>query len=133
LANRFPRPEGLFFDWTLPTYRTTEILKFIEKLGQTYSSKDGTFHLLLRYCATKGRQLEQYSLKYSLFDEGVCRTNSVESRVEGSIGDIALGIEEIVHSVLVPIYEQFDFVKLPKALVNNVVMEVLGRKRQKSR
>ncbi len=126
-GNIFPRPTGPFFDWVIPIYRVIEVLKFIEKLGQEFGSEDSSFQLMLRYHGTQGRRLQQNSFKYNLFEEGECKIQCIESSIEKNISEIGLNIEEIVYAILSPVYEQFDFTKLPRALVNNVVKDVVTK------
>lgn len=125
LSNVSPRPDGPYFDWIFPIYRMTEVLKFIEALGLRFSDEGAEFVLKLNYYGTNGRSLQQHSFRYNLWDGGVCRQDELSSEVSGSIAEISTALEEKVHALLTPIYEQFDFTELPKALVDNVVRRVL--------
>lgn len=52
----------------------------------------------------------------------------LDTRLNADISRIATSLPELVHALLAPIYQQFDFAELPQALVNNVVSEVLASK-----
>lgn len=128
-ANVTPRGSGPFFDWVLPIYRCIEVLKFIEKLGSLFSEPDASFDMILEYRGTSDRYLEQSSLRYNLSSGATCRRSFVKSITSGSLSEISTNLEEILISVLNPIYEQFDFAELPTPLVNNIVKEALGNER----
>ncbi|WP_419634958.1 hypothetical protein [Thiolapillus sp.] len=104
----------------------TEVLKFIEALALKFSDQNAEFNVLLRYCCAQGRRLRQHSFEYNLFDGAVCAQQELESRLSGTIAEIGLALEEKLYSLLVPIYEQFDFTRLPKALVDSVVHQALS-------
>ena len=126
LGNVHPRPEGPFFDWVLPVYRATEVLKFIEALAGQFGGEEPSFQLLLTYHNTQNRQLTQHDHRYNLWDGAVCHAEQIENRIEAPVADIEGNLEELVHSLLTPVYEQFDFTELPRALVTNVVADALG-------
>jgi hypothetical protein len=121
-----PRGDGPFFDWVLPIYRSTEILKFIEKLGSLFGTDESCFELMLEYEGTDGRYLEQDSLRYNLSRGGTCRQDSIKNSISAPLSDISTNLQEILLSLLGPIYEQFDFTVLPPALVHSVVREALA-------
>lgn len=123
-ANLAPRPHRPGFDWELPIYRMTEMLKLIEWLGLTYSSGDATFQLRVTYFGTNGRRLTQHRLRYMLHRGGMAHGDSISSQVSGRVGEIALNTEEMVFSLLRPVFAQFDFAELPRQLVDNVVQDV---------
>ena len=121
-----PRPAGPFFDWILPTYRMTEVLKFIEALGVRFGRERAEFELLLTYYSTNGRRLENSDHQYFLVDGATCHVDQLQSRISAPISDISTNLEELVFALLKPIYEQFEFTELPRQLVTNVVADVLA-------
>ena len=123
-ANLAPRPHRPGFDWELPIYRMTEMLKLIEWLGLTYASGDAAFQMRVTYFGTNGRRLTQHRLHYILDRGGMAHGDSISSQISGRVGEIALNTEEMVFSLLRPVYAQFDFAELPRQLVDNVVQDV---------
>lgn len=117
--------EGPFFDWTLPIYRMTEILKFIEALAKQFSNEIASFNLIVNYHNTKNRHLRQHDFRYNLNSGSICHSDSLKSSIKEQVMKIETNIEELILRLLVPIYEQFDFIELPPLLVKNVVKEVL--------
>lgn len=129
MANRYPRPEGPFFDWVLPVYRAVELLKFVQGIAERFSDQNAAFRVQLRYQGTQGRKLEQYSLSYHLSTGQHCEVDMIETVLDGSIFEIENNLEEMVFRLLSPVFEQFEFAELPLALVNNITREVLGNQR----
>lgn len=107
----------------------TELLKFVEALATKFASGNSGFLILLKYYGTEGRKLQQHTFQYHLFDGAVCSQPQLESRLDSQIFRIGIALEELVHALLVPIYEQFDFTELPRALVNNVVRDAFANQR----
>lgn len=126
LINRYPRPQGKFFDWTLPVYRTTELFKAVESFGLRFADQNAKYEVLLKYYGMDGRTLQQHSFRYNLNDGARCHSDIVESRQDGIIAEIQTNIEERVHALLSPVFEQFSFSSLPKVLVDNVVKKTLS-------
>lgn len=125
-SNLAPRPHRPGFDWELPIYRMTEMLKLIEWLGLSYASDDSIFQMRVTYFGTNGRRLTQHRLRYMLDRGGMAHEDSITSQISGRVGDIALNTEEMVFSILRPVFAQFDFAELPRQLVDNVVQDVEG-------
>ena len=121
---------GAHFDWTLPIYRMAEVLKFVEALAAAFASGESRFRILLAYSGMKGRQLSQHRFEHALPEGGKCFQERLETGLEGDVRKIGTALEELVHSLLAPVYEQFDFAKLPRELVNSEVREALGNKRR---
>lgn len=123
-VNLTPPPHRPGFDWELPIYRMTEMLKLIEWLGLTYASEDATFQMRVTYFGTNGRRLTVHRLRYMPPRGGMAHGDPISSQISGSIGEIALNTEEMVFSLLRPVFAQFDFAELSRQLVENVVQDV---------
>lgn len=126
LEGRSPKPEGKFFDWTLPIYRTVELLKFIENMAIQFADTNSEYSLKIQYHGMQGRTLQQHSWKYNLYEGARCVQSILTSQKSGQVYEIQQNLEEAVFQILSPIYEQFDFTKLPMVLVNNVTREALS-------
>lgn len=122
----YPMPEGPFFDWVFPIYRMTEVFRYIQTLSQHFSEDDATFRVHLKYYNTAGRRLETGTRNFILNDGAVCAVDELESSIAASVAEIETNLEEILFSLLAPIYEQFEFTELPRQLVTNVVADALS-------
>jgi hypothetical protein len=123
-SNMYPGPPKPAFDWVLPIYRMTEVLFFIRDLSSNFGGTETDFELLVDYRNMAGRSLCQQSFKYTLFDGGISRSDIIKSYIQGRVSNIDASINELLYALLAPVYTHFDFTKLPKALVNNVVNDV---------
>lgn len=128
-SNITPRGTGPFFDWTIPVWRVIEILKFIEALAQEFGNEDSEFKLKLEFIRASGRHLSQSSYRYNLMEGATNQSDVLSSNVHAPIVEIGRNLEELTLSILTPIFEQFEFTKIPELLVANVVKEVLGNRR----
>ncbi len=124
-SNVVPRPQPPLFDWTMPIYRMTEILKHIEALSKRFGNDQSTFQLQIMYTNTQGRRLYQSNIRYILESGAMCNVPNISNQIEANVSDIATNLEELVFSILAPVYEQFDFKELPRQLVANVVNDAL--------
>lgn len=122
----YPPPQGPFFDWVFPIYRCAEILKHIEALATSFSTEQATFELKLNYYNTAGRHLESATRNLILDDGARCDANELSTAISAPVADIGTNLAEIIYGLLRPLYEQFQFTELPRALINNVVAEVLN-------
>lgn len=125
MSNVYPQSKGPFFNWLLPIYRVTEVLKFIEALAKRFSNENSSFHLIINYYGTQNRRLQQPDFTYNLPVGAVCHSDSLNSSIKEQVTKIETNIEELIFRLLAPIYEQFDFTKLPRILVKNVVKMAL--------
>ncbi|MEX0921426.1 MAG: ATP-binding protein [Rhodovibrionaceae bacterium] len=130
LANMRPRPEGPHFDWIIPIYRAVELLKFVESFAQKFSTENAEYNVILKYYGMAGRTLQQHNFRYLVRDGARCTEDEVESRLSGTVAEISFSLEERVHALMAPIYEQFEFTSLAKTLVDNVTRDALNDRRR---
>ncbi len=117
-----------FFDWILPIWRTTELLKYLEALALRFSNENAEFSVKLKYYGMQGRSLYHRDWKYDLREGAKCAVPTIETQLSAQVHSIRTNIEELIFSLLAPVYEQFEFQSLPKVLVTNVVKEVFGNR-----
>jgi len=127
MSNRIPGPALPAFDWLLPVYRSLELLKFTEALAMKFADSNALASVLLRYYGCEGRRLCCSDFN-TMLDEGQrCSQPVVSSSMTVRVAEIGINLEESVHALLVPIFEQFEFSELPRATVNRKVREYLER------
>lgn len=124
--NRNPRPPLPAFSWTHSIYKMTEVFLYIENLGYEFADTESVFELQVHYHGTEGRSLFQHSYQYTLREGATCRANHLTNSIITEIGDISSNLNELVYTLLKPIYAQFEFTELPKVLVDNVIKTVLA-------
>lgn len=130
MQNRNPRPIRPLFDWTLPIYRAAELLKFVETLALRYAGPNAQVSVILRYYNAAGRRLCSHNFRLNVIEGARCVEPTISSNLTFPAQEIGINLEEKVQALLVPIFEQFEFTQLPKALVDHVVAEALGNRRR---
>lgn len=123
---RWPQPTARPFDWTIPTYRMVEFLKFVEAFGLRFGSRNSSFEVMVTYQGLLGRELYQHRFEYSVSGNGPASVDVIKTTISGPLYTIELSLEELIYSLLQPVYEQFGFTRLPKLLVDDVVRNALG-------
>ena len=117
----------LAFDWVLPAYRMTEVLKFVEWLGLEYSSEGADFQMQTTYKGMKGRSLVNHESIFSV-TPAQTDTDIISSNISGQIGNIALNAEEFIFKLLKPVYTQFEFSELNRDDLNEIVKGAISYK-----
>jgi len=126
MQTRVPGPQRPAFDWILPIYRTTELLKFVEALGHRFADGNSQASILLRYYRCEGRTLCCHDFRLHLLEGARCFNPVISSQMSIPIEEIGINLEERVHALLAPVFEQFEFSNLPKAIVDRVVRDALN-------
>lgn len=115
-GQRKPTP-GTVFDVTLPVWRVGEVLLQAEHLATNLFEGPTTVRFSAKFTGLYGRSLVCINGRRSLRDRRTSRQDSIrlQTHVESQV--IGPNLPEIVHPLLAPLYELFDFFKLPTKLV----------------
>lgn len=119
---------GTRLDATLPIWRVGEGLLHAAYLAQRI---DGTtISFAARYTGLRSRRLIQIapSTQFGDWTKGVSRVDDVmlETVVDSNALDSSL--VEVVHALLSPLYEKFDFTRLPRDVVQYELARLRGRR-----
>lgn len=100
---------GTIFDVNIPVRRIAEGLLFVNRFGETF---DGVEEIAIqcRFTALNGRRL-------TCFDNYISSTDEVTLTGRATPLQVQDNLAEILHSLLSPLYECFNFFKLPFNLV----------------
>jgi hypothetical protein len=122
LPNRQP---GTCFDVTMPVWRVAEGLLFASRLAETF---EGVEQILIRcrFTGLEGRALVSVTGNRAVFGDDVSQTNDILLQARATPGQVRDNLAEIMLQLLTPLYERFNFVRLPMSLVE----EELQRLRQ---
>ena len=115
---------GRVFYATIPIWRLGEALLFAARLAETFEEAE-QIGIYCRFAGLSGRSL--YFRSHHYFADGVCRTDIVELETLASLQQVRDNLAEVVHSLLIPLYESFDFFQLPLQLVQNELREMQSR------
>lgn len=116
---------GTIVDVTLPVWRIGEVLYFASRFFDEF---DGVRAILIncKFTGLSGRTITSINLD-RWTGSRPCHSEQVETSANVTPQQLEENVVEIVHQILTPLYEAFDFYKLSRALVE----EELGRLREK--
>lgn len=119
---------GTFFDICIPTWRAGEALIFIEKLARKLGVEKGKVLFEMTWTGLANREL--FSIgnpNRVLFNGRKSRQNEIRRQLLAPVDGISDTLPELVHTLLEPVYELFDFFSLPKKLVEEELHHMCSR------
>jgi len=121
------KPENIFFNTRI--VRITEILLYIRNL---YSFFDVTINteieVWIKHGGLKGRILTASSSNRALYSEYKINTDEVPTTIRTSLEEIEKDPVSIVEKFTEPLFEQFDFFKLDKKVLEDIVLNFINGK-----
>ena len=119
-------PPGMVFDITLPIWRVGEAMLFVARLARQYDDGDSETKILTncRYVGLRGRQLDCLTPGRSLSFTRVAGDDIAELQTQATVQQIEDNLVEVLHSLLIPLYERFDFYTLPRDLVRSEIEQM---------
>jgi hypothetical protein len=113
LQNRAP---GTCLDVTLPVWRVGEGLLFAARLVETF---EGVEQILIqcRYTGLRGRALVSVDGRRMMFGDSISQTDQITLRGRATPAQVRDNLAEVLVPLLTPLYERFDFFRLPVQLV----------------
>ena len=108
---------GTVFDVTLPVWRVGETLLQAERLAENLFEGPTTIRFAAKFTGLHGRSLVCIDGRRNLRDGRTSRQDSIRLQTHVESQAIGPNLPEIVHPLLAPLYELFDFFKLPTKLV----------------
>ena len=119
------RVPGTLFDLTLPVWRIAEPLLHVARLARLFEG-DATIVMLGRYVGLANRTLASLDNRRNVREGRRSADNEVELSLTATVAEIEDNLAELLHPVLRPLYERFDFFELP---MNLVTEELAGLRR----
>jgi transcriptional regulator with XRE-family HTH domain len=101
---------GTIFDWTLPIWRTAELILHAAHLARAFGAgKDARIRFVGRYTGLEGRELVSWAKPLNALDERYrSRSAKIDLAAEAELSAIEIGIEGVILEFLSPLYERFD-------------------------
>jgi hypothetical protein len=110
---------GTGMEFTIPIWRVGEALLYVSRLGRLFAP-DPRILVKCRYTGLAGRRLYAHDPARNFFiREYVSTDNDVELQTITIASEIDDNLPEIVHPLLVPLYERFALFELSKDLVRH--------------
>jgi len=109
---------GKFFDITMPTWRLGEAILGAFYIGRALDAVDANLICHCRFTGLSGRQLTtRGNPNRLLLGEYQVEQDSFEATQTVALNALPQALPELVFAILSPLYELFEFFKLPKRLV----------------
>jgi transcriptional regulator with XRE-family HTH domain len=125
-SNRY-FPEKVF-DLTIPIWRAGEGLLHAEALARELKNEQGTLLFRVTYEGLLGRKLTSLSGEYLFFSGGTSRQNTFSKAITVEVQKVTELLPELVHQLLQPLYESFDFFELKLELVQKELQKMRQRR-----
>lgn len=107
---------GTIFEPTLPIWRVGEGL--LHSLYLATRLQANTVRFAVRYTGLRGRRFNQWAQPMDFaWAAGISKDDSVEQARHVGIEALGANLVEVVQSLLSPLYERFDFTRLPPEIV----------------
>jgi hypothetical protein len=108
---------GTLFDITLPVWRLGEILLYAASMAGQLGAYQANIVLVAKWMGLNDRELTHLRGTRALFERYVAHQERYYTNLTVQADQIGDTLPELVHSVLHPLYELFDFFQLPATLV----------------
>ena len=116
---------GTSFDITMPTWRLGEAILEAGYIAQALDAGDANLICHARWTGLAGRTLVSRGNPNRLLLQGHRTTQgSYEATKTVTVSALPAALPEVVFALLMPLYELFDFFKLPKRLVEEELAEM---------
>lgn len=109
-------PPGQLFDITLPVWRIGEGVLFAARLADTYADVE-LIAIRCRYTGLNGRVLTSVTGNRDVLANEISRTNEISLQTQATPQQLRDNLAEVLHQLLTPLYERFNFAQLPITLV----------------
>jgi hypothetical protein len=112
--------KAIFFDTRI--VRTTELLLFLSRLYSRLEVPDATrLSVTVTYRGLKGRQLGSANPMRSMIHERTSNEDSTTTSIECSVAELQSKLQELVRSLLEPLFVLFDFFELTDSVWDELV------------
>src|SRR5262249_19086441 len=120
-------PAGKYFDITSPTWRLGEAIAEASYIAQSLGAADANLIIHSRWVGLRGRKLiSRGNPNRILFGDYTAAQHEYEAATQTVAVDALPGaLPEVVFAILEPLYELFNFYKLPKRLVEEELASLL--------
>ena len=122
-----PNQSGTGLDISIPIWRVAEALLFVSRFAETFDSVD-EIAIQCRFTGLSGRHLTSLDGRRPFFSGGQASTDEVTLKDQVTPKQVQDNLVEILHTLLLPLYEHFNFFKLPLSLVDEETKKLLARR-----
>jgi transcriptional regulator with XRE-family HTH domain len=120
---------GTQLEFTLPIWRIGECLLHAERFGQRLVGDKSSANVRVMWRGLAGRVLSNWRPERFGFDERyLCKSDSISVSASVPVTEISSGLPEIVETLTRPLYEAFDFFRVPRATIEAELSYMRWRK-----
>lgn len=116
---------GQVFDITLPVWRIAEGVLFARRFAETYEDVESIL-ICCRFTGLQGRRLVSLNRNRAVFGDDICLSDEINLKAQATPQQVDDNLVEIIHQLLLPLYERFNFFRLAPVLVEE---ELAGLRR----
>ncbi len=109
-------PAGTGFDLTIPTWRVGEALLHAANMAVEFGDPTATITALFEWTGLQGRAITHLARTRSVFDDHISQQGTFRTTISAQADQVATALPELVGKVVRPLYELFDFFRIPDAL-----------------
>ncbi len=110
------RTPGTLFGATLPIWRVGEAALYVSRLARLFGDNPSIL-IRCRYTGLRGRTLASFDSGRMFLDDRTCNDPEVSLGTQATATELDDNLAEVVHPLLVPLYERFAFFELPMRMV----------------
>jgi hypothetical protein len=107
---------GTVFDITMPVWRVGEAILFASRLAESFDDVEA-IAIRTRFTGLNDRGLTHVMGTRLIVGNHISRSNEIVLEGTVTLAQVQDNLAEIVHGLLAPLYERFDFFQLPMTLV----------------
>ena len=115
---------GEVFDVDLPVWRIAEGILFAGRFAETFDEVDG-IAIQCRFTGLNGRRLDCITGRRFFPTSGLSSTDEITLTGQATPQQVQDNLAEILHPLLSPLYERFNFFRLPFNLVEEELAGLL--------
>ncbi len=118
------------FALTIPVWRVAEALLHARRYALAISTEDSSILFKTTWSGLNGRVLSTWASphRFPLMDDRIARQDKVSSQREVFIDEIEANLPEVVHSIVRPLFEVFDFYEISPQLVAEEISRIRTRR-----
>ncbi len=116
---------GTAIDLTMPVWRVGEGLLFASRFAETFEGVE-SIAIECTFTGLKNRYLTSVNGMRAMFDDLYSRTDAVTLVGQPSVQQVRDNMTEVLHTLLSPLYERFDFFEAPFELFDTELNKLRG-------
>ena len=115
---------GVILDITLPIWRIGEAMLYASRLARLFDSGDPDILVRCNYYGLRGRRLDCLTPGRHFSFDRICNDDNAALQAQATATQMDDNLVEVLHSLLIPLYERFAFFELPREIVRTEIEQM---------